>query len=107
LADAAHAALAGDQPLDAALAEYEVRAEEAIMPGYRENLASARLQPLPPDLLRLRAALRDRPLDTTRYFLAVYDRIAIEDFFNPANLERILGSDQPASMLIGTAAIEQ
>jgi hypothetical protein len=35
------------------------------------------------------------------------DRIANEDFFNPANLERILGSDQPAGMLIGTAAIER
>jgi flavin-dependent dehydrogenase len=97
LANAVHAGLAGAQALDAALAEYQVLFEEAIMPGYRENLESARLRPIPPDLLRLRSALRDKPLDTKRYFLALYDRIAFDDFFNQANLERILGSAQAAA----------
>jgi hypothetical protein len=52
----------------------------------------ARLGPVPSDVLRLRQALRDRPADATRFFLATYERIPREDFFIPLNLERLLAS---------------
>jgi flavin-dependent dehydrogenase len=105
LADTAQAGLAGTQPLEAALGEYELRFDEAMLPGYRENLESARLRPIPADILHLRYALRDKPLDATRYFLALYGRIAFDDFFNPANVERILSSDKAANRLISTAVV--
>ena len=92
LADAAHIGLSGGKPLDAALAEYHRRRDEATLPGYHENLQAAQLLPVPADSLRLREALRDMPADATRYFLAIYGRIPRDDFFNPPNLERILDS---------------
>jgi flavin-dependent dehydrogenase len=95
LADAAHSGLSGAEPLDAALAEYHRRRDEATLPGYRENLQAAQLGPAPADALRLRDALRHLPVDATRYFLATYGRIPREDFFNPPNLERILDSAAP------------
>jgi flavin-dependent dehydrogenase len=90
LAEAVHSGLAREQPLDAALSAYERRRDEALRPGYFENLHAAQLQPIPADVLRLRHALHDNPIDTTRYFLAFYGRIPHADFFNPANLDRIL-----------------
>jgi flavin-dependent dehydrogenase len=92
LAEAVDSGLTGEQPFDTALSAYERRRDEALQPGYRENLRAAHLQPIPADVLRLRHALRDKPVDTTRYFLAFYERIPREDFFNPSNLARILGS---------------
>jgi flavin-dependent dehydrogenase len=92
LADAVHAALSGAQPLASSLATYARLRDEALLPGYRDNLRGAQLQPIPADVLRLRAALSDKPDDATRYFLAFYGRIPHEDFFNAANLERVLDS---------------
>jgi 2-polyprenyl-6-methoxyphenol hydroxylase-like FAD-dependent oxidoreductase len=91
LADAAHAGLSGLQPLEAALADYERRRNEACLPDYHENLHFAQLGPMPADALRLRQALRDKPADTTRFVLATHGRIPREEFFNPDNLGRILG----------------
>ena len=90
LAEAAHAALSGASPPACALAAYEERRNRATLPDYEENIQQARLLPLPPDLLQLRAALRDRPTDTTRFIKAWARMIPREEFFNPANLERIL-----------------
>jgi flavin-dependent dehydrogenase len=90
LADAAHAALSGELPPLDALAGYQERRDRATRPDYEENIELARLLPLPPDVLQLRAALRDRPADTTQFFKAWARMIPHEEFFNPANLERIL-----------------
>jgi flavin-dependent dehydrogenase len=105
LANAADQGLSGTRSLDTALAEYEVRRNEAVLPGYRDNIQGAQLRPVPRDVLRLRAALRDRPADATRYFLAFYERISREAFFNPANLERVLGShDHPSADFASSVA---
>jgi flavin-dependent dehydrogenase len=96
LADAVHSGLSAERSLEEALVEYGRRRDEALLPGYQENLRAAQLQPIPADVLRLRNALRDRPDDVTRYFLAVYGRIPYEDFFNAENLQRVLTSGQRA-----------
>jgi flavin-dependent dehydrogenase len=92
LADAIHAGLSGAQPVEASLEEYARLRDDALLPGYRDNVRGAQLQPIPADVLRLRAALRDKPDDATRYFLAFYGRTPYADFFNSANLERVLSS---------------
>jgi flavin-dependent dehydrogenase len=92
LADAAHLGLAGAAPLDQALQAYEQQRNTATFPDYEENIRMARLLRVPADVLRLRAALRDRPEDTTRWALATHHRLPRETFFNPTNLERILSS---------------
>jgi 2-polyprenyl-6-methoxyphenol hydroxylase-like FAD-dependent oxidoreductase len=100
LADAVHSGLSEAQPLDVALANYELRRNEAMLPGYYENIRMAHLRPMPPEVLNLRRALRDKPADATRYFLAIYGRIPDEDFFNPTNLERIVGSASRQSVAL-------
>jgi flavin-dependent dehydrogenase len=98
LADAAHSGLSETMPLDQALMDYAVRRDEAAMPGYRENLHMAQLAPVPADVLRLRRSLRDSPEDATRFTLATHGRIPREEFFNPANLERVLSRDSISAM---------
>jgi flavin-dependent dehydrogenase len=96
LAEAAHEGLSGNEPLESALARYELQRNEATLPAYQENLHAAQLEPVSPDVLRLRQALRDSPSDAIQFFLARDGRIPHEAFFNPPNLERILGSPPPS-----------
>jgi hypothetical protein len=105
LAAAVDAGLSGLQPLELALAEYERRRNAATLPDYHENLHMAQLGPIPPDLLRRRQALRDKPADARQFLLARYGRIPREAFFNPANLERILSS-APTSRAGGRSLVD-
>src|SRR4051794_31113137 len=91
LANALGEGLAGRQALDAALAEYERRRNEATIAEYQQNLAFARFTP-PPDFLRLRAALRGNQSTTNQFFLASEGLIPREAFFNPENLRRIMSA---------------
>ncbi|HEX5501447.1 MAG TPA: NAD(P)/FAD-dependent oxidoreductase [Thermomicrobiales bacterium] len=90
LADALDAGLSGRRPLDAALADYERRRDEATLPEYRQNLHLARFQPLPAEMLRLRAAVRGDQAATNRYVMATEGMIPPETFFNPENLQRLM-----------------
>jgi flavin-dependent dehydrogenase len=96
LADALDAGLSGRASLDAALAEYERRRNEASRPDYTENLRLARFEPPPPEVYRLRAALRGDPEATRQFFMARQGMIPRERFFNPENLSRLLGAGPPA-----------
>jgi len=69
LAAALHEGLSGQAPLDAALAGYERRRNEATLDLYRQNLARAQFRPLPPELLQMRAALRGDTEATRRVML--------------------------------------
>lgn len=95
LADALDDGLAGRRPLDTALADYERRRNQATMPDYHENLHMARFDPMPPDLLHLRAALRGNQEATNQFYLAREGAIPPESFFNPDNLQRIMASAPP------------
>ena len=88
MAEAAHAGLSAKQPLDTALAEYERFRNAATLPDYQENLQMAQFGPVPPDVLRLRRAVRDCPSEVTRYTLARYGRIPREDFFSKRNQQQ-------------------
>jgi flavin-dependent dehydrogenase len=58
LAEVADEGLAGHRPLDAALAAYHRRRDEAAAPGYEAARARAAFVPFPPEALAARAALR-------------------------------------------------
>jgi len=92
LAEVASAGLSGQRPLDDALTAYEVRRNAATLPDYHEKLQAARLEPAPPDLLALRAALRERPDDIQQFALAGFGVIPRDVFFNPDNLGRIMAA---------------
>jgi 2-polyprenyl-6-methoxyphenol hydroxylase-like FAD-dependent oxidoreductase len=58
LAEEAGEGLAGRRPLDAALAAYHRRRDEAAAPGYEAACARAAFVPFPPEALAARAVLR-------------------------------------------------
>ena len=97
LADAIADGLNGRAVLADALAEYERRRNEASATDYTENVAAARFAPLPPQVLAIRAAVRDKPEDAARLWKARNGMIDPAEFFNPQNLQRLLGGRSAAS----------
>lgn len=92
LSDAIDGGLSGRRPVDAVMAEYERRRNEATIADYRENLALAQFKPIPAEVSQLRLALRGNQEDTNRFFLAREGMVPPETFFNPENLKRIMGT---------------
>ena len=98
LASAIGEGLVGKLTMHEALARYEKRRNEASALDYEENLAAARFTPSPPELLDIRAAVRKRPEEATRLIKAREGMIDKGEFFNPQNVQRLLGRGQSASM---------
>jgi 2-polyprenyl-6-methoxyphenol hydroxylase-like FAD-dependent oxidoreductase len=92
LADALIEAVAGRRELEDALAGYEQRRNERTLPDFHVNVAMAQLGPLPPEHLRLRAALRSNQAATNDFFLATEGMVAPETFFNDENIGAIMGA---------------
>jgi flavin-dependent dehydrogenase len=91
LAEAIRDGLGGTRPLHDALADFEKRRNDASAADYQENLAAARFTPFPPEFLAVRAAVRDRPEEATKLVKARMRMIDPASFFNPDNLQRLLG----------------
>ncbi|MGY1679318.1 FAD-dependent oxidoreductase [Geodermatophilus sp. SYSU D01176] len=91
LAEAVDAGLTGRMPMSAALATYHRRRDEAAGQGYDNSVQLAALQPPPPDVQRLMAALQHDPEQTGRFFGTLIGTVPAAEFFDPANLTRILG----------------
>jgi hypothetical protein len=91
LTDALDEGLSGRRPIGEALHDDERRRNEASMAEYRENLHLARFEGFPEETYRLRAALREDPEQTRQFFLARQGMISRESFFNPANLQHLMG----------------
>jgi flavin-dependent dehydrogenase len=94
LAGAVADGLGGRRPLEAALADYEARRNEATLPGYRENLQAAQLRP-PPEQRGLLAAMRGDQDAVNHFFRASQGMVAPETFFNPENLRRLMTQQVP------------
>jgi flavin-dependent dehydrogenase len=90
LADAVDEGLSGRRHLDDALADYERRRNEAMLGEYHQNLQMARFEPLPKELMQIRAAVRGDQEATNQFFMAREGMIPRETFFNPENLQRIM-----------------
>ncbi|MCL6509612.1 MAG: hypothetical protein K6U78_02885 [Anaerolineae bacterium] len=105
LAAAVDDGLSGQRPMLEALARYEQLRNERAMPDNELNLAMAHLIGWDsPDVLRLRAALRNNPTQASRFFAANMKVIPHEAFFNPDNLQRVIAQagmrqEQLATML--------
>jgi 2-polyprenyl-6-methoxyphenol hydroxylase-like FAD-dependent oxidoreductase len=90
LADALDAGFSGHRPLEEALADYEQQRNTAAMPAYEFNCQLASLQPRPPDMQQLFAALRGNQTETDRFIGAVEGTVPISEFFSPENVQRII-----------------
>jgi flavin-dependent dehydrogenase len=89
LAEGISSHLSGKESLEAALALYEWRRNEASGADYQENVALARFDPIPPEVLMIRAAVKDNPVESTRFMKARMQMIEPASFFNPEHLAQL------------------
>jgi flavin-dependent dehydrogenase len=84
--------LSGRLGMQVALAEFERRRNEAVMPMYKSVCARADFEPFSPRQVALFHALRHDQLEADRFFGTDAGTVTISEFFAPDNLERIIRS---------------
>ena len=84
--------LSGARPMFDALVEYEHRRNDASAIDYQENIKAARFPQPSREVLGLRLAVRDRPEEATRLIKAMMGMTDRASFFNPENLQRLMGA---------------
>jgi flavin-dependent dehydrogenase len=89
LADAIDDTFAGRLSTEDALAGYERKRNEAVMPLYQMTCDLAKLEPPPPEMLSLFAALRDNEEQSGRFMGTIAGTVPIPEFFSPENMQRI------------------
>lgn len=92
LAEAVDAGLSGKRPVEEAMAEYEQRRNEAALPIYEFTCQLATLEPPPPEMQQLFAALRYDQEQTNRFMGILAGTVPIPEFFAPENMGRIMGA---------------
>jgi flavin-dependent dehydrogenase len=92
LSEAVDDALAGRQAEQEALAEYQRRRDDAVMPMYDFTCQLATLDPPPPDLQELLGALRGNQRETNRFLGMIVGTVPIPEFLSDENRRRILGA---------------
>jgi 2-polyprenyl-6-methoxyphenol hydroxylase-like FAD-dependent oxidoreductase len=98
LAEAIDAGLNGNRPLATTLADYEERRNKATRPMYEFVYQLAALEPLPPNMQRLFAALQGNQADTDRVFGVLGGTVSLQEFFAPDNISRIMREAAPAEV---------
>jgi flavin-dependent dehydrogenase len=94
VAEAVDAGLAGRQPMEEAMAAYEQRRNEAALPIYQFTCQLATLEPPPPEMQQLFAALRENQADTNRFMGIFAGTTPVPEFFAPENVGRIIRAAQ-------------
>lgn len=98
LVDAIDDVFAGRLPEEVALAGYERKRNEAVMPLYQMTCDMARLNPPAPEMQSLFEALRDNEEEAGRMLGAIAGVVPIPEFFSRENVRRIVGT-KPISRL--------
>jgi 2-polyprenyl-6-methoxyphenol hydroxylase-like FAD-dependent oxidoreductase len=95
-AAALHDVLSGVRPFEAAMSEYQSRRDERVVAMYEFTLELAALEPPPPDLQRLLAAVHGNQEAMDQFVRVNAGVESPADFFAPENVERILAAaEQP------------
>ena len=92
LADAIDDTFAGRLSTEEALAGYEHKRNEAVMPLYQMTCDLAKLEPPPPEMQDLFAALRDNEEESGRFLGTIAGTVPIPEFFSPENMRRVTGA---------------
>ena len=103
LADAIDAGLKGHQPLAAALAGYARRRDDSAAQGYENTVQFAALQPPPPEMGSLMAALQHDQEQTNRFFGTVIGTYPASEFFAPDNIAQIMSGAELATSRVPEA----
>jgi 2-polyprenyl-6-methoxyphenol hydroxylase-like FAD-dependent oxidoreductase len=88
--EAIDAGFCGRQSLETALSNYERQRNETRLPLYELNAQLASLEPPPPEIQHLLAALQGNQTETNRFFGALDGSVAVADFFAPDKVTRII-----------------
>ena len=98
LSGAIHAGFVGRTSMNEALAWYERRRDEHVMPMFQHTCELAKLEPIPPPMIELLRAIEDRPEEVSRFFGTITGATPIPEYFAPQNLQRLIGAlVQPAA----------
>jgi 2-polyprenyl-6-methoxyphenol hydroxylase-like FAD-dependent oxidoreductase len=92
LAGAVHAGFVGRTSMNEALAWYERRRDEHVMPMFQHTCELAKLAPMPPQMIKLLRAIEDQPEEVSRFFGTITGATSIPEYFAPQNMERLIGA---------------
>jgi 2-polyprenyl-6-methoxyphenol hydroxylase-like FAD-dependent oxidoreductase len=92
LAGAVHAGFVGRTSTNEALAWYERRRDEHVMPMFQHTCELAKLAPMPPQMIKLLRAIEDQPEEVSRFFGTITGATSIPEYFAPQNMERLIGA---------------
>ena len=93
LADAIDDTFAG-RPAEEALGGYEEKRNLAVLPLYHMTCDLAKLEPPPPEMQSLFAALRGNEEQSGRFIGTIAGTVPIPEFFSPENMRRVTGAVQ-------------
>ena len=97
VARAIGAALAGDGTFEELLAAHETARNERVRPMYQFTAQLATLEPPPPEMQALFAALRGNQDATNAFLSAITGAIPLPDFMSDDNIGRIMAAAVPAA----------
>jgi 2-polyprenyl-6-methoxyphenol hydroxylase-like FAD-dependent oxidoreductase len=90
LTDALDDGWSGRRPLGDALSEYHATRDQRVKPMYEFTCQLATLEPPPPLMQRLFAALRGNQEATNQFYTAITGSRPLPAFMDPQNLDRIM-----------------
>jgi hypothetical protein len=80
----------GRWKMDQALADYERRRNEDALPMFKRTTQLEKLEPSPPEMLRLLNALRVNQEETGRFLGTVTGTVSILEFYSAENINRVI-----------------
>lgn len=92
LTEALDAGFADRRPLDEALAEYQSSRDRRAKPIYDFTCELATLEPPPPLMQQLFAALHGNQAATNQFYAAITGSLPLPEFMNPDNIRQIMVS---------------
>jgi 2-polyprenyl-6-methoxyphenol hydroxylase-like FAD-dependent oxidoreductase len=107
LANAIDAGFSERQPLEEALAEHVARRDERVTPLYHFTCELAKLEPPPPQMQQLFAALHHNQEATNQFYSAITGSMPLPAFMNPDNIGRIVAEATERTETITNGATEQ
>ncbi|MEH1016232.1 NAD(P)/FAD-dependent oxidoreductase [Micromonospora sp. CPCC 206060] len=90
LADAIHSGLTGERELDEAVASYVATRDDRFRPALQLACQLASMEPPPADMAELLATIAADPAESTRFFGVLQGSTPIPEYFDPANIGRIM-----------------
>jgi len=94
LAGAIHTGFAGRTSMNEALAAYERRRDEHVMPMFQHTVELAKLAPMPPQMIELLRAIEDQPEEVSRFFGTITGATPIPEYFAPQNMALLIGAPE-------------